>query len=366
MAQCIACGDCSPLIAAALGVCGRCARERFPSVREHVAAFHYRARDAFDLPVRPPDDADGIACRGCANACRIPDGGRGYCGSRENVAGGLRGAARGALTWYHDPLPTNCVADWVCPGGSGAGFPRFAHRDGPETGYRNLAVFYESCTFDCLFCQNWHFRNAELNADRTSAEELADHVDERTSCVCFFGGDPTPQLPHALRAARRALATRDWEILRICWETNGAMDPVLLYEMARLSLVSGGCVKFDLKASDEGLHLALTGVSNRRTLENFARVARLAEARSEPPLLVASTLLVPGYVDEEEVRAIARFIASLDPAIPYSLLAFHPAFAMADLPPTSRGHALACKAAAEEAGLSRVHIGNPHVLSDAY
>jgi pyruvate formate lyase activating enzyme len=83
-------------------------------------------------------------------------------------------------------------------------------------------------------------------------------------------------------------------------------------------------------------------------------------------LLVASTLLVPGYVDEEEVRAIARFIASLDPTTPYSLLAFHPAFAMADLPPTSRRHALACKAAAEEAGLSRVRVGNEHVLGDAY
>jgi pyruvate formate lyase activating enzyme len=364
--QCIACGDASSQIAAALGVCGRCARERFPSVREHVAAVHRQARDAFGLPVQPPDDPDGIACRGCANACRIPTGARGYCGSRENVGGGLRGAARGAVTWYYDPLPTNCVADWVCPGGSGAGFPRFAHLDGPETGYKNLAVFYQSCTFDCLFCQNWHFRNADPGTGLTSPEELADRVNPRTSCICFFGGDPTPQLPHAVRAARQALAASDEEILRICWETNGAMDPVLLNEMVRLSLVSGGCVKFDLKAFDEGLHRALTGAGNRRTLENFARVVRLAEVRPEPPLLVASTLLVPGYVDEDEVRAIARFIVSLDPEIPYSLLAFHPAFLMEDLPSTSRRHALACKAAAHAAGLSRVHIGNPQVLGDAY
>jgi pyruvate formate lyase activating enzyme len=367
MGQCIACGDASPLIAAALSVCGRCARERFPSVRQHVSEVHDRARDAFGLPVRPPDDPAGIECLGCANACRIPDGEIGYCGSRENVAGGMRGAARGALTWYHDPLPTNCVADWVCPGGTGAGFPRFAHRDGPETGYRNLAVFYESCTFDCLFCQNWQFRGADLDADRTSAEQLAEHADVSTSCICFFGGDPTPQLPHALRAARRALAARgDDEILRICWETNGSMDPVLLYEMARLSLVSGGCVKFDLKAFDEGLHRALTGADNRRTLQNFTRVAHLAEARPDPPLLVASTLLVPGYVDEDEVRAIARFIASLDPDIPYSLLGFQPAFLMEDLPVTSRRHALACKTAAEAEGLTRVHIGNPNILGEAY
>jgi pyruvate-formate lyase-activating enzyme len=30
------------------------------------------------------------------------------------------------------------------------------------------------------------------------------------------------------------------------------------------------------------------------------------------PILGASTLLVPGYVDEEEVKGIAKFISELD------------------------------------------------------
>jgi pyruvate formate lyase activating enzyme len=34
--------------------------------------------------------------------------------------------------------------------------------------------------------------------------------------------------------------------------------------------------------------------------------------RPDPPLLLASTLLVPGYVDAEEVGRIARYIAELD------------------------------------------------------
>ena len=36
-------------------------------------------------------------------------------------------------------------------------------------------------------------------------------------------------------------------------------------------------LKFDLKAWNENLHRALTGLSNRRTLENFARTARRFE-----------------------------------------------------------------------------------------
>ena len=132
--------------------------------------------------------------------------------------------------------------------------------------------------------------------------------------------------------------------------------------MTELSLASGGCIKFDLKAWDEGIHLSLCGVSNRQTLENFKAVAGWIRQRPQPPLLIASTLMVPGYVDADEVAAIAGFIAGLNPEIPYSLLAFYPRFYMDDLPVTSRAQALRCKAAAEKKGLRTVHIGNAHLL----
>jgi pyruvate formate lyase activating enzyme len=76
--------------------------------------------------------------------------------------------------------------------------------------------------------------------------------------------------------------------------------------------------------------------------------------------------LVPGYIDKEEVSQIAHFIFSLNPDIPYSLLAFSPQFMMQDLPTTSRRHAEECLKAAEEQGLKRVRIGNIHLLGDKY
>jgi len=79
--------------------------------------------------------------------------------------------------------------------------------------------------------------------------------------------------------------------------------------------------------------------------------------------VLASTLLVPGYVGEEEVAGIAEFVAGLDPEIPYSLLAFAPTFYMADLPTTSADEAEACAQAAKGAGLRRVKVGNVHLLS---
>jgi pyruvate formate lyase activating enzyme len=118
-----------------------------------------------------------------------------------------------------------------------------------------------------------------------------------------------------------------------------------------------------LKAYDENLHLALTGTDNLRTVENFERAAARASERREPPLVVASTLLVPGYVTAEEVGAIALLIASVDPETPYALLAFAPRFAVSDLPCTSASHASDALEAASDAGLTRVRIGNRHLLS---
>jgi pyruvate formate lyase activating enzyme len=273
----------------------------------------------------------------------------------------------GRLHWYFDPLPTNCVADWVCAGGSDAGYPGYSCRRGPETGYNNLAVFYGACTFDCLFCQNWSYRRLTLETKGgRSVEELASAVDARTACICYFGGDPTPQLDHALAASRVARERNRNRILRICWETNGAMHKNLLRKMTELSLETGGTVKFDLKAWTAGLHRALTGVDNDWTFANFSRAAQRISERPDPPLLVASTLLVPGYIDADEVGRIARFIAEIDPDIPYSLLAFHPDFLMDDLPVTSVDEAEACLAAAETAGLSRVRLGNRHLLGRKY
>jgi pyruvate formate lyase activating enzyme len=250
------------------------------------------------------------------------------------------------LSWYRDPLPTNCVADWVCEG----------HR---QRGYHNLAVFYESCTADCLFCQNWHFRQAVPEQRRmTSAADLAAAANDQTFCVCYFGGDPASQMPHALAAAR-LLADRG---VRVCWETAGTMNPKLLDVAVRVSLRSGGCIKFDLKAFDEALHLALCGISNKRTLANFARAAARARERPGRPLVVASTLLVPGYVDAEQVGKIARFIAAIDVEIPYALLAFGPHFHLSDLPYTTGAHAREAEDAARGAGLRHVRIGNRHLV----
>ncbi len=347
--DCLSCHRIARDVASAIGLCPACCRTDAPLVRLRAEAAHQHSREAFDLPPAPPRHPVGIQCTLCGNECVIGEGGRGYCGLRTVRQGKLVHLAgtpeRGLLQWYRDPLPTNCVADWVCEGSR-------------QRGRHNLAVFYASCTADCLFCQNWHFRTLEPGDCNLSARQLAAAANKDTFCVCYFGGDPSSQMPHAL-AASRELARRG---VRICWETNGTMHPKLLDAALRYSLETGGCVKFDLKAFDEDLHVLLTGISNRRTLENFERAARRFDERPDPPPVIASTLLVPGYMDPEQVGKIARFIAVLNPKTPYALLAFAPQFRMEDLPCTSLRHAEQAEAAARAAGLINVRVGNRHLL----
>lgn len=363
--ECRICGQRSGLIAGVLSLCADCIRTQPARALSHALEAHAAVRGEFGLPGGPPRTEGGVECPLCVNACVLGDGEIGLCGlrmARDGRLAHLAGTPAGALvSWYDDPLPTNCVAAWVCQGTRVASLPE-------GRGKVNLAVFYEACTFNCLSCQNWHFR-LKHPPGRVSAKELAAQAHRRTFCVCFFGGDPTPQMLHAL-AVSRILAEQG---VTICWETNGSTDPDLLDQAIELSMVTGGCIKFDLKAANEHLHLALTGVSNRRTLRNFRRAccyiprrrAQSAEIR-ELPLVVASTLLVPGYVDTDEVRRLARFVAELDPDIPYALLGFHPHFFMPDLPRTSVRHAEEAEAVAREAGLKRVRVGNRHLLSRAY
>jgi pyruvate formate lyase activating enzyme len=367
MGQCRLCKNLSNVIAEKPGVCLSCVRGK-PAAALRLAVFeHARGRAQFGLPGIPPAERGGVRCDICVNTCRIPERGSGYCGLRKNEDGRIDGvdSKKGKLSWYFDPLPTNCVGNWVCPAGTDEGFPEFSHRRGPEIGYRNLAVFFNACTFNCLYCQNWHFRRTVFESAISSVEQLVETVNNKTACVCYFGGDPSAQIQYSIAASKSMQSGNPGRIMRFCWETNGSMHPRYLDQIMEIALESGGCVKFDLKAWDENLHKVLTGVTNRRTLANFKRAGRLFSRRRKPPLLIASTLLVPGYIDAIEVKHIARWIYQVDPDVPYSLLAFYPQHDMADLPVTPSDLAFECLETARKQGLRRVRLGNTHLIDDS-
>ncbi len=368
-AKCKVCGEEKPL-AQILGICKECIIERFEDAKPFIIeAFRY-TRLRFGLPTQPPKSEDGILCSLCSNECRIGIGEIGFCGVRWNEEGVLKSlstASKAPLYAYLDPHITNCCAAWFCPAATGVGYPRYAVRKGPEYGYYNLAVFFYGCNFSCLFCQNWEHKKVS-EARVLSAEELANEIlrNEKITCICYFGGSPEPHLPYTIRVNSIVLREKDdRRVVRICYEWNGAGNPKLVRKVGEQVLVSGGIIKFDIKAPNPQLNYALTGTTNERVFDNFKMLYdEFWHERPEIPIITATTLLVPAYIGPEEVEEIAKFIAEIDPNIPYSLLVFHPDFMMMDLPITPRKVAEEALKRARKY-LKNVHLGNRFLLSYA-
>ncbi|RLA99211.1 MAG: hypothetical protein DRG55_08195 [Deltaproteobacteria bacterium] len=120
----------------------------------------------------------------------------------------------------------------------------------------------------------------------------------------FLGREPTvdPDLPRLLKALKargvhNVLITNGWRVL-----TEG-VDEVCL----------------SIKAVTPRVFQAFTGLEDpRRVLENFRRYA------STGVLLRAESVLVPGLVEQPEIGRIARFIAGVNPSIPYRIDAYLP------------------------------------------
>ena len=72
-----------------------------------------------------------------------------------------------------------------------------------------------------------------------------------------------------------------------------------------------------------------------------------------------TTLVVTGRNDsDEEFKDIARFIADVDPAIPWHISRFHPDFKYLESVPTPIERLKRAREIAKEAGLENIHLGN--------
>ncbi|NHJ84473.1 MAG: radical SAM protein [Asgard group archaeon] len=367
--KCSLCQRSSSVIAERLGVCSDCLIHNFDNAMKIVNERRIKTREQYNLTPFPPKSRDGVQCTDCVNNCKIPKDGLGFCNLVKNIdSKKIRLAgdeeSGGLFSFYYDPLPTNCVAEPFCPGCTSSGYPKYSYVNGPEIGWNNLAVFYQSCTYDCLFCQNYQYRKGIHLSTPTSVDVLINAVKPRTSCICFFGGDPASQIRHSIAVGKKAIekSAQEKRILRVCWETNGSANPTLMLEAANIAFQTGGSIKIDFKAYDNNFVKALCGSSNKYTIQNIKNIGSLVKNRSETPLLIISTLLIPGYIEKDQIEKIANMIVKINPKIPLSLLAFYPTFVLDDLPTTSKIQAEECYKVAKKAGLQNISIGNKHLL----
>lgn len=352
-----------------LPVCAACLRGGSEDIEPLIQNAHKWRQYLFELPEAVPQDRTGTKCKICANECTIPPDTLGYCGLRINREGRLEGkvsATKALMHYYLDPHITNCCGAYFCPGGTGAGHPQWAMKSRPEYGYSNLSIFFYGCSLDCLFCQNASHKQLSQGT-LVNIEDILNIIQQNTkiSCVCYFGGSPEPQLPFTINLMKSCKNQFKNRLLRQCFEMNGHGNPSLMKKMGKLAEESGGIIKFDLKAFSEPIYRALSGVPKRASYDNFKMLAETLsfDDRDYPPLM-ATTLLVPYYVDESEVTQIAKFLKNLNqPSIEYSLLIFHPRHLMSDLPVTPLKQAQRCYDAVKQELNKPPHVGNLGLLT---
>jgi pyruvate formate lyase activating enzyme len=300
-----------------------------------------------------------VLCTLCPHDCRIPDGARGACGVRYHLHGHL-------YTLVYDKV----VAREVNPIEKK---PLYHFYPGSYA----YSISTVGCNLRCSFCQNWTIsqwpkthlpKRIKAEDEKAEAPELicpqlvemegmvaGEPVTPRTivdaakatGCISISYTFTEPTIFYELAYDTAVIAREDG--LKNNFVSNGFISEAPLRELATVL----DAANIDLKFFRE---------------ESYRRISR---ARLQPILdaiqlyhelgvwLEITTLIIPGLNDSaEELKQIARFICDIDPAIPWHVSAFYPAYKMVDRPPTPVETLRLARQIGLETGLRYVYEGN--------
>lgn len=273
-------------------------------------------------------DDGRVRCRLCAHGCVMAPGRAGLCGGRRNEGGKLVTEFHGTLIARHvDPIEKKPLFHLL-------------------PGSLSYSIATSGCNLRCTFCQNAEISQQVLRVPVTPPEDVvADALRAGCASVAYTYTEPTVFLEYVLDVAVRAHAAG---LYNVC-VTNGYQSADALAAM--VGLVDAANV--DLKSFSDGFYRRLCGARLQPVLDTIERMHRSGMR------LEVTTLVIPGENDGvAELRALAGFLADLDPAIPWHVSRFHPCHALCDRPVTPRASLQTAVAAGKDAGLQYVYMGN--------
>ncbi|GBC76750.1 Choline trimethylamine-lyase activating enzyme [bacterium HR08] len=252
-----------------------------------------------------------VRCDLCWHRCRIGLGQRGRCGVRANVEGTLYTLVfdRVALLTI-DPIERHAF---------------FHFRPGTYA----LALATVGCNWRCRYCANYALSqmpkgpHGRLLGRRLSPEEIVKTaLTHRCQNLIYTYTEPTVFFELVYETARLGAAHG----LRNLIVTNGYLTPAAL-RMLRPYL---DAAHVDVKGFDDRRHRQMCGVRRRPVFECLRRLKAMGV------WVEVTTPIVPGHNDsDDELRAIAEFLASLSYSIPWHVTAFLPAYKMEDRLPAA-------------------------------
>ncbi len=273
-----------------------------------------------------------IRCHSCAIRCSIPEGKSGYCRVRFVKNGKLYVPWGYVAGLQVDPIEKKPFYH-VMPGTDALSFGMLG------------------CDLHCSFCQNWV--SSQALRDEAAGTLPLEASPEDLVRLAHDSGSKS-----VVSTYNEPLITSEWshdvfelakkEGLYTAYVSNGNVtEQVIEFLQPVLDFY-----KVDLKTFND---------KNYRKLgTRLERVTSGIQLLKEKKFWVEIvTLIIPGFNDsEEELRDMARFLADVDPYMPWHVTAFHPDYKMTDRGWTPVETLLkACQIGKEE-GLHYVYAGN--------
>jgi len=280
------------------------------------------------------EEGGAVKCLACAHGCVVTEGRTGLCGVRRTVKGELQSMVYG--------LPASVALDPI--------EKKPLYHFLPGSTALSLGTF--GCNFTCAFCQNYELSQARDMDDELSRLPFLDPeavvqlaLQQGASSIACTYNEPAVWVEYALDIAVQAKEAG----LRTVFVSNGFYSRELLDEA--LPLIDA--YNIDLKSFSDDFYRRVCGGRLQPVLDAI-RAIHEAGAWEE-----ITSLIIPGLNDSEhELRAMAHFVASIDPAIPWHVSRFFPMYHMQDTPITPAASIERAVQVGHEEGLLHVYSGN--------
>jgi pyruvate formate lyase activating enzyme len=219
-------------------------------------------------------------------------------------------------------------------------------------GSRSYSISTVGCNFRCRHCQNFSISQpGAFPADSPPGIlRSPEHVVEsavRAGCqsISYTYVEPTIFFEFAYNCA--VLAHKQG--LKNVFVSNGYMTE----KTTRLLAPVLDGINIDIKAFSDDFYRQICGARLQPVLDSVRLMHELGV------WVEITTLIIPGLNDgKEELTVIAEFIASIDPAMPWHVTAFHPTYKLTDRPATPLKSLQQAQEIGFSAGLKFVYAGN--------
>ncbi|HXF61915.1 MAG TPA: AmmeMemoRadiSam system radical SAM enzyme [Caldilineaceae bacterium] len=277
-----------------------------------------------------------VQCTACEHWCAIPPGGSGKCGVRRNIDGALRLVVYGrAIAANVDPMEKKPLYHFL-----------------PER--RIFSIGTLGCNLACAWCQNAaisQYKEFDLEQAYTGEALSPQRIVEqclryRIPAIAFTYNEPAVYWEYAYDTAKLARAAGLRTVfVSSGFETLQALDTMAPYLDA---------INVDLKAFSDDTYRRYCDARLAPVLRNIRHLVQQTQVWTE-----VTTLVIPQLNDsEQELRAIAEFLAGISVDIPWHVTAFMPHYRMQDRPPTPAASLRRAWEIGREAGLRYVYTGN--------